>query len=248
MHHAGGRFLKTFLTRHEEGDGGLVVVKVYLKRGGGSLGNGGISAADVQAHERRLRDIRARLLTPPPRWVHAWPFQRELETERALYLMRQYVHATLYDRVSMRPFLTTLEKRWVAFQLLHGLADCHARGVTHGDIKCENVLVTSWGWVFLTDFASFKPAALPADNPADYSYFFDTGGRRRCYVAPERFKDHPLNPAAEPSTSVDPEADIFSLGCVFGELFLDGGGPLPRSSLTLTRVSAVRVRPSSPSP
>jgi phosphoinositide-3-kinase regulatory subunit 4 len=29
--------------------------------------------------------------------------------------------------------------------------------------------------VFLTDFASFKPAALPADNPADYSYFFDTG-------------------------------------------------------------------------
>jgi phosphoinositide-3-kinase regulatory subunit 4 len=30
---------------------------------------------------------------------------------------------------------------------------------------------------------------LPADNPADYSYFFDTGGRRRCYVAPERFQE-----------------------------------------------------------
>ena len=33
------------------------------------------------------------------------------------------------------------------------------------------------------------PAVLPADNPADYSYFFDTGGRRRCYVAPERFQE-----------------------------------------------------------
>jgi len=36
-------------------------------------------------------------------------------------------------------------KRFVAFQLLHGLMEMHARGVTHGDIKCENVLVTSWG-------------------------------------------------------------------------------------------------------
>ena len=27
------------------------------------------------------------------------------------------------------------------------------------------MLVTSWNWVFLADFASFKPAYLPADNP-----------------------------------------------------------------------------------
>ena len=35
----------------------------------------------------------------------------------------------------------------------------------HGDLKCENALVTSWSWVFLTDFASYKPTRLPADNP-----------------------------------------------------------------------------------
>jgi hypothetical protein len=45
--------------------------------------------------------------------------------------------------------------------------------------------VTSWSWVYLADFASFKPTFLPADNPADFSFFFDTGGRRRCYIAPE---------------------------------------------------------------
>ena len=45
----------------------------------------------------------------------------------------------------------------------------------HGDIKMENVMVTSWNWVMLTDFsATFKPTALPEDNPADFSYFFDT--------------------------------------------------------------------------
>jgi len=63
----------------------------------------------VWEHERRLQHIRGALLTPAPRHLHAWPFQRELETERAVYLMRQYAFSTLYDRVFMRPFLTNLE-------------------------------------------------------------------------------------------------------------------------------------------
>ena len=54
-----------------------------------------------------------------------------------------------------------------------------------GDIKCENVLVTSWNWLYLADFASFKPTYIPDDDPSDFSFFFDTGGRRLCYLAPE---------------------------------------------------------------
>ena len=231
----GGRFLKTFLTRHEEGSsGGLVVVKVYLKRGNPATG-GGLEAEYDREHERRLRLTREALLATPPRHLHAWPFQRELETERAVYLMRQYAHSTLYDRVSMRPFLSDIEKRWVTYQLLHALADCHERGVTHGDIKCENVLVTSWGWVFLTDFATFKPASLPADNPADYSFFFDAGGRRRCYVAPERFRDAAAEGVASVDERVTPAADVFSLGCALGELFIDGSALFDLSQLLAFR-------------
>lgn len=51
----------------------------------------------------------------------------------------------------------------------------------------ENILITSWNWILLSDFASFKPTYLPEDNPADYTYFFDTSRRRTCYVAPERY-------------------------------------------------------------
>ncbi len=55
-------------------------------------------------------------------------------------------------------------QHWITFQLLHAVAQCHERSVCHGDIKTENVLVTSWNWVFLTDFASYKPVRVPADH------------------------------------------------------------------------------------
>ncbi len=110
--------------------------------------------------------------------------------------MRQFVKHSLYDRISTRPFLTPTEKRWIAFQLLLAVQQAHKHGVCHGDIKMENVMVTSYNWVTLTDFATFKPTALPEDNPADYSYFFDTSRRRTCYIAPERFKTRNLNTSA----------------------------------------------------
>ena len=60
-----------------------------------------------------------------------------------------------------RPFLTDIEKKWITFQLLRALSQAHARGVCHGDIKCENVLVTSWMWIYLSDFACYKPTYIP---------------------------------------------------------------------------------------
>lgn len=101
--------------------------------------------------------------------------------------MREYVKHSLYDRVSTRPFLTVLEKKWITFQILCALNQCHKQKICHGDIKLENILITSWNWILLSDFASFKPTYLPEDNPADYTYFFDTSRRRTCYIAPERF-------------------------------------------------------------
>ena len=89
----------------------------------------------------------------------------------------------------------------------------------HGDIKTENTLVTSWNWLYLTDFSSsFKRTYLPEDNPADFSYFFDTSGRRTCYVAPERFLGAGEK---EDSRGVTWAMDIFSVGCVIAELFLE---------------------------
>jgi phosphoinositide-3-kinase regulatory subunit 4 len=99
------------------------------------------------------------------------------------------------------------------------LRDSHSLEVFHGDIKTENILVTSWNWLYLSDYSSsFKPTFLPEDNPADFSFYFDISGRRTCYLAPERF----LVAGEEPgSRHVNWAMDIFSAGCVIAELFLE---------------------------
>ena len=123
------------------------------------------------------------------------------------------------DADSTRPFLEDIEKKWLAFQLLCALRDCHARHVFHGDIKTENILVTSWNWLYLTDFSScYKKTRLPEDNPAEFSYFFDTSGRRTCYLAPERFL---AADESDDGRGLTWAMDVFSAGCVIAELFLE---------------------------
>lgn len=147
-------------------------------------------------------------------------YHRIVETGTNGFLVRQYIHSSLYDRLSTRPFLEDIEKKWLAFQLLCAVRDCHAQNLYHGDIKTENILVTSWNWLYLSDFSSsFKPAYLPEDNPADFSFYFDTSGRRTCYLAPERFLGAQSPP--ESRAGVNWSMDIFSTGCVIAELFLE---------------------------
>ncbi|KAL3535683.1 hypothetical protein ACH5RR_004144 [Cinchona calisaya] len=203
-----GRFLKSILCKHDEG---LVLVKVYFKRG---------DSIDLRDYERRLsqiRDVFTGLEHP-----HVWPFQFWLETDKAAYLLRQYFFNNLHDRLSTRPFLSLVEKKWLAFQLLYAVKQSHENGLCHGDIKCENVLVASWNWLYLADFASFKPTYIPHDDPSDFSFFFDTGGRRRCYLAPERFYEHGGEMQVTQDAPLKPSMDIFAVGCVIAELFLEG--------------------------
>ncbi|KAJ3330622.1 Serine/threonine-protein kinase [Blyttiomyces sp. JEL0837] len=94
--------------------------------------------------------------------------------------------------------------------------------IFHGDIKTENILVTSWNWAYLSDYSSFKPIYLPEDNPADFSYFFDTSLRRTCYLAPERFLAPGEILFRNRNGQLNAAMDIFALGCTIAELFLEG--------------------------
>lgn len=162
------------------------------------------------------------------------PYSQTVLTDKAALVTRRFCKHNLYDRLSTRPFLNDIERRWIAFGILSAIAQAHDMNVFHGDIKTENILLSSSNHVFLCDWASeFKPIYIPDKSPSDFDYFFDTSRRRTCYLAPERFfeSDPPLNPC------LTYEMDIFSAGCVFIELFTDGQIPF-----TLTKLLAFRSR------
>ena len=50
-------------------------------------------------------------------------------------IYRQYIKDDLYDRISTRPFLIPIEKKWITFQLLCALNQCHKSKVSV--VGCE---------------------------------------------------------------------------------------------------------------
>lgn len=166
-------------------------------------------------------------------------------TARTVFLVRPHVHTTLADRLATRPWLEPCEKLWLVHQMLTAVDAMHRVGVVHGFLNTENIGLTSTGWVLLIDIASYKARTrLPDDDPSQYLYYFQpattssststtstatsskrSSNEKRCYLAPERFYTpsasspeggDPVEPPLQPSM------DIFSLGCVITELFLNG--------------------------
>lgn len=114
------------------------------------------------------------------------------------------------------------------FLLFKALSQCETAGVCHGDLKSQNVLISSTNWLQITDFAPFKPCFLTQDNPSAFTFFFDTSRRQSCYIAPERFisanqyeKEYQQKGDEWLFGSLTPKMDMFSAGCIVFELLCD---------------------------
>lgn len=110
----------------------------------------------------------------------------------------------------------------LAIQMCHGIEHAHSRGVWHGGLTPENVLLTADGMVRVTDFG----------------ISYRNEGGTEAYVAPERWVD---------TDTIDSQTDIFALGVCFYELFC-GGRPYevtrgPRRKPAEPRPSSDRVLP-----
>ena len=257
-----GRMLKGFRIRSNEGV--LLICKATVLKFESEAASTAASAGDKinlkKPHLTQKQSLQgeitsqaqelARILVAvgnPETHPHILPYQRWIVSENArrdnrsgltyqpIYLLRQHCFTTLADRLATRPFLTNIEKMWIIYQILTALDSIHQVGVCHGYLTTENICLTSWNWVVLTDFASFKPTMIPDDDLSDFIYFFqeqdDGGGQstKRCSLAPERFytrhgSSEKLNLEEYEQTRkpLTPEMDIFSAGCVLVETMLNG--------------------------
>ena len=107
------RFLKAIKARHRHGP---LVVKTFLKPE---------AHYSLRPLVRRLRVEREALEDVP----NVLTYQKVVETETAGYLIRQWMASNLYDRISTRPFLTLIEKKWITFQLLSAMKETRLRKV-----------------------------------------------------------------------------------------------------------------------
>ena len=175
-----GKLMKTYLMRCGSNS---VVVKVYMSYPDEELR---IYAAELTRIWCNISPSKFPNLLPYQLWMKSVSRQPKSNIV-PIYIIRQYLYSNLHDRLSTRPFLNETEKMWILYQIFRCLETCHDLNIMHGDIKPENVLCTTSNWIVLTDFAAFKPVNVPDDNPSDFQYFFDSMGRPRCYIAPERF-------------------------------------------------------------
>ena len=98
-------------------------------------------------------------------------------------------------------FSATPERiRSYMYQLLCGLAHCHAKGWVHRDIKTANLLVTSKNVLSIADFGLAKQEVPGKNTPLVVTLW---------YRSPELLYQ-------DPNASFP--LDVWSAGCVFGEL------------------------------
>jgi serine/threonine protein kinase len=107
-----------------------------------------------------------------------------------------------------------------AHQVALGLAHAHERGLVHRDLKPGNILLVPDGTVKILDLGL---ARFLQDQIGDATLTLEGSGiGTPDYMAPEQFTR---------AKSVDPRADIYSLGCTLFHL-IAGRVPFPTSSLT----------------
>lgn len=106
-------------------------------------------------------------------------------------------------------------------ELVAVIAHLHEHGLMHGDIKLENVFIDDEGHIKLGDYGSSTYTTGWNDGV--------TGVRgSRCYIAPEMF--------FQPSYGL--AADMWALGCVLFELYVQQGTP-PFDPETMSGVASL---------
>ena len=68
---------------------------------------------------------------------------RVVETPLQVYFMLEVAeNGDLLDYINTRKTLPESEARYVMRCIAAGIAHCHAKGIVHRDLKCENIMIT----------------------------------------------------------------------------------------------------------
>jgi len=187
-------------------------------------------STDPTYHTRFLKEgQRASALNDP----HIAGVYDVIEEKNELYLVMEYIEgATLRQRLGQP--LTIPEFLDIGTQCSDALQVAHQKGIVHGDVKPENIMLTSVGQVKMLDFGVARRLVGPDMGPetASLATMQGTIAGTPAYMAPEAMMAKP----------VDGRADLFSLGVVFYEM-LGGKNPFRTDTFLGTSMRVLNETP-----
>ena len=163
---------------------------------------------DAGRRERFLADARAAMAVSHPNIAALY----EIGDDRGLFLVYEFAPGeTLKKAIAGHP-LNPRRAVDLAIQIADALADAHAQGVVHGDIRPDNIIETPKGAAKILDFglSAWTRGGAARRQAAQLNLAADRGEPDvAAYLSPEQAVGEP----------VDHRTDIFSFGTVAFEMF-----------------------------
>lgn len=157
------------------------------------------------------------------------------QNDKDIYLIFEYMDTDLHAVIKKGTLLKDIHKRYVMYQLFKAIKYLHSGNVIHRDQKPSNVLLDTDCIVKLCDFGlarSLNQIQEDSGNPALTEYV-----ATRWYRAPEILLG---------STRYTKGVDMWSLGCILGEMLL-GNALFPGTS-TINQIEKIMSAITHPSP
>jgi TOMM system kinase/cyclase fusion protein len=175
---------------------------------------------------RREARIAARLNHPSI--VHIYDI---VETEEGDWIVMELVEGKTLDQLLREGVISLARVVRLAREIADGLAEAHAQGIVHRDLKASNVMVNTSGRAKILDFGLAK------------IYRGDTD---QALSAPRAVLGtcHAMSPEQAQGLAIDHRSDLFSLGSLLYEM-LTGTSPFyaANPAETLARICAYEPRP-----
>ncbi|HVS81998.1 MAG TPA: protein kinase, partial [Pyrinomonadaceae bacterium] len=188
--------------------------------------------SDEHARKRLVREARAAATLDHPNICSVYEVG---EADGRSFIAMQYVEGETLDAKLKRKALELKESLAIASQIADALAEAHAHGIVHRDIKPGNIMITSRGQAKVMDFGLSKVISKSqvVESEVETEALLSTPGAIMGtvpYMSPEQVKGKAL----------DGRSDIFSFGVMLYEM-LSGQQPFAGESSAAT-ASAILTR------
>lgn len=179
--------------------------------------------------ERFKREARATARLNHPAIVHLYGIFQEGESD---CIVMEYVEGRTLDSILAEGPLDPLRVASLGHEIASGLAEAHANGILHRDLKAENIIITPRGRSKILDFGLAKPILRSELDPVLTGKGQLVGTSRA------------MSPEYVSGDNVDHRSDLFALGVLLYET-LTGQSPF-KAHNTLATLKQVMLHKQTP--